>query len=159
MVVEGDRLPNCVLYEDSPANQVNVHDLFAGKKGILLGVPGAFTPTCSNSHLPGFIRHAEAVRAKGYDIVVCVTVNDPFVTAAWAKDREAEGKVRVLADTCAEFTKAIGMDSDKPVLGGVRSNRYTMIVEDNVITKLFVEPVAAGGGASCSLVENVLKFI
>lgn len=98
-------MPNTVLYEDSPANKVNVHDLFSGKKGILLGVPGAFTPTCSRSHLPGFIHNIEQVRAKGYEVVACVTVNDAFVTGAWAKDTQAENKVRILADPSAEFTK------------------------------------------------------
>lgn len=134
---------------------MSVHDLFSGKKGILLGVPGAFTPTCSNSHLPGFIKNIDQVKAKGYDVVVCVTVNDAFVTGAWAKDRQAEGKVRVLADPLAEFTKAINMEKDLPVLGGVRSKRYTMIVEDNVVKKVFEEP--DGTGASCSLADNVLK--
>jgi peroxiredoxin len=84
-----------------------LHDLFAGKKGILLGVPGAFTPGCSNTHLPGFIKNIDQVHAKGYNVVACVTVNDAFVTGAWAKERGAENKVRILADPQAEFTKVI----------------------------------------------------
>ena len=156
-IKEGTKLPNSVLYENTPANKVSVHDLFAGKKGIIIGVPGAFTPTCSNSHLPGFIKNIDQVRAKGYQEVICVTVNDAFVTGAWAKDRQAENKVRVLADPSAEFTKAIGMDKNLPPLGGVRSKRYTIIVEDNVVKQVFEEP--DGTGATCSLAENVLKKI
>jgi 2-Cys peroxiredoxin 5 len=107
------------------------------------------------SHLPGFIKNIDQVRAKGYETVVCVTVNDAFVTSAWAKDRQAEGKVRVLADPQAEFTKAISMEKDLPPLGGVRSKRYTMLVEDNVVKRVFEEPDGTGG--SCSLADNVLK--
>lgn len=145
------------MFKDSPGNQIKIRDLFAGKKGILLGVPGAFTPTCSNNHLPGFINNFEAVKSKGYDVIACVTVNDAFVTGAWAKDRQAEGKVHILADPQAEFTKAINMDKDLPVLGGIRSKRYTMIIEDNIVKKVFEEP--DGTGASCSLADNVLKNI
>ena len=107
--------------------------------------------------MPGFIKNIDQVKAKGYDTVVCVTVNDAFVTGAWAKDRGAEGKVRILADPLAEFTKAIKMDKDIPPLGGVRSKRYTLLVEDNVITKVFEEP--DGTGLSCSLADNVLKSL
>ena len=107
--------------------------------------------------MPGFIKNIEAVHAKGYDTIVCVCVNDPFVAAAWAAERQATGKVRVLADPNAEFTRAIHMDTDIPPLGGVRSKRYTMIVDDNVVKQVFEEP--DGTGASCSLADNILKHI
>ncbi len=107
--------------------------------------------------MPGFINNIEEVRGKGYDVVACVTVNDAFVAGAWAKDTQAEGKVRILADPSAEFTKAIGLDIDLPPLGGVRSKRYTLIVEDNVVKKVFVEPDGTSG--TCSLANNVLKQI
>lgn len=97
------------------------------------------------------------MKAKGYETIICVTVNDPFVTSAWSKDRQAENKVRILADPSAEFTKAIQMDKLLPPLGGVRSKRYTIIVEDNVVKKVFEEP--DGTGLSCSLADNVLKHI
>ena len=90
--------------------------------------------------MPGFIKNIEQVKAKGYDVVACVTVNDAFVTGAWGKERGADGKVRLLADPSAEFTKAIHMDKDLPPLGGVRSKRYTMIIEDNTVKKVFEEP-------------------
>lgn len=90
--------------------------------------------------MPGFIKNFEQVKAKGYDVIACVTVNDAFVAGAWGKDRQADGKVRILADPSAEFTKAIHMEKDLPPLGGVRSKRYTMIVEDNTVKKVFEEP-------------------
>ena len=105
--------------------------------------------------MPGFIKNIEQVHGKGYEVVACVTVNDPFVTAAWGKELKADGKVRILADPKAEFTKQIQMDKDLPPLGGIRSKRYTMLIEDNVVTKVFEEP--DGTGATCSLATNVLK--
>ena len=107
--------------------------------------------------MPGFIKNIDQVRSKGYDVVACVTVNDAFVAGAWAKERGAEGKVRILADPLAEFTKAIKMDKDIPPLGGVRSKRYTLVVDDLVVKKVFEEP--DGTGLSCSLADNVLKSI
>jgi len=153
----GTKLPDIEVYENSPATKVKLTDLFKGKKGILVGVPGAFTPTCSNSHLPGFIKNIDEVRAKGYDVVACVTVNDAFVTAAWSESLKAEGAVRVFADAGAEFTKAIGMDKDLPPLGGVRSKRYSLLIEDNVVKQVFEEP--DGTGATCSLAPNVMKHL
>ncbi len=105
--------------------------------------------------MPGFIKNIDKVRAKGYEVVACVTVNDPFVTGAWAKDRQADNKVRVLADPTAEFTKAIHMDKNIPPLGGVRSKRYTLVIENNVVQKVFEEPDGTGG--TCSLADNVLQ--
>ena len=108
------------------------------------------------SHLPGFIKNIEEVRSKGYSVLACVTVNDPFVTEAWGKELQADGKVRILADPLATFTKAINMEKEIPPLGqGVRSKRYTILVEDNVVKSVFEEP--DGTGATCSLADNVLK--
>lgn len=107
--------------------------------------------------MPGFIKNIDSVHGKGYDVVACVTVNDAFVTGAWAKDLKAGDKVRILADPSGEFTKAINMDKNIPPLGGVRSKRYTLLVEDNVVKKVFEEP--DGTGLTCSLADNVMQFL
>lgn len=104
----GDKLPNVDLFEGSPANKVNASQLFAGKKGVLFAVPGAFTPGCSKTHLPGYVEQADAIKAKGVDVIACVAINDPFVMEAWGKDQGADGKVTMLADTSGAFTKAVG---------------------------------------------------
>merc|ERR1711931_116976 len=109
----GDGVPAVTLYEASPAGKVELAQLCAGKKVVIFGVPGAFTPGCSNTHLPGYVEAAQDLKdSKGVEEIVCVAVNDPFVMEAWGKQRGAEGKVRMLADTCADLTKALGMDLD-----------------------------------------------
>merc|ERR1719396_72994 len=136
-VAEGDELPSISVDEGKPGEAVNVLELFRGKKGILFAVPGAFTPTCSEKHLPGFLDGADELKAAGAEVIACVSVNDPFVMAAWGKDQGAEGKVRMLADTKCELTKALDMELDATgKLGSIRSKRYAMIVEDGKITKL-----------------------
>jgi len=136
-IAEGDSLPSVDVDEGKPGETVNVLDLFKGKKGVLFAVPGAFTPTCSEKHLPGFIEGADELKAAGAEVIACVSVNDPFVMAAWGKDQEAEGKVRMLADTKCELTKALDMELDATgKLGNVRSQRYAMIVDDGKVTKL-----------------------
>lgn len=150
----GDKLPSVTVYENTPKDGVDIAELFAGKKGILFAVPGAFTPGCSKTHLPGYVDDFEKYKAKGVDVIACVSVNDPFVMAAWGESAKAEGKVRMLADTRAEFTKAVEMDMDAtPFLGNIRSKRYSLIVEDGVVTAVNVEP--SGTGLTCSL-SNVL---
>ncbi|XP_035695808.1 peroxiredoxin-5, mitochondrial-like [Branchiostoma floridae] len=150
----GDKLPGVDLYENTPGNKVNVSELFAGKKGVIFAVPGAFTPGCSKTHLPGFVSRAGDLQAKGVQVIACVSVNDPFVMEAWGRDQKAEGKVRMLADTGAEFTKAIGLDLDATaILGNIRSKRYSMLVEDGEVKQLNVEP--DGTGLSCSLAEEL----
>nr|AAM18076.1 peroxiredoxin V protein [Branchiostoma belcheri tsingtauense] len=150
----GDKLPGIDLYENTPGNKVNVSELFAGKKGVLFAVPGAFTPGCSKTHLPGYVGKAGDLKAKGVQVIACVSVNDPFVMEAWGKDQKAEGKVRMLADTGAEFTKAIGLDLDATgLLGNIRSKRYSMLVEDGEVKQLNVEP--DGTGLTCSLAEGL----
>lgn len=154
MVKEGDKLPSEQVYEGSVDNKVDSSELFNNRKGILLGFKGAFTPVCSQKHLPGFVDKMMDLKVKGYDYVVCVTVNDPFVTTAWAKNFNLPSNVRVISDPCARFTKAIGMEKDFPGLG-IRSKRYTLVVENNVIRKVFEEPDGESG--TVSMAENVIK--
>lgn len=141
-IAVGDKLPEMtlkVLGDDGPAN-VESASLFAGKKVVLFAVPGAFTPTCTLNHLPGFVENHEAIMAKDVDDIAVVAVNDPFVVGAWAKQSGGAGKIHFLADWDAAFTKALGMDIDLGVAGlGVRSKRYSMIVEDGTVTTLNVE--------------------
>ena len=113
-------------------------DLFAGKKTVLFAVPGAFTPTCSQAHLPGYVALADKIKAKGVDNIICVSVNDAFVMKAWGDANNAE-EVIMLADGGADFTKAIGLEMETGVFGGVRSQRYVMVVDDGVVTVLNVE--------------------
>lgn len=149
----GDKLPAIDLFEDSPANKVNLAKIAAGKKIIVFAVPGAFTPGCSKTHLPGFIQKAGELKSKGVAEIFCVAINDPFVMAAWGKEQGADGKVRMLADPAGEFTDALELGVDLPVLGGKRSKRYSMVLEDGVVKELNVEP--DNTGLSCSLADNI----
>merc|ERR1711997_986252 len=118
----GDALPSVDLFEGTPGNKVNLAEECKSGKHVIMGVPGAFTPTCSKTHLPGYVAKAEKLKAQGVGQIFCVSVNDPFVMAAWGENQGAEGKVRMLADTCGEFTKAMEVDLDvTAVLGNVRS--------------------------------------
>ncbi|XP_023217763.1 peroxiredoxin-5, mitochondrial-like [Centruroides sculpturatus] len=154
----GDSLPSIDLMENTPDSKVNIAELFKNKKGILFAVPGAFTPGCSKTHLPGYVQDYDQLKQKGIDVIACVAVNDPFVMEAWGKDQKAEGKIRMLADTTAEFTKAIGMDVDvTDKLGGIRSKRYSMIIEDGKVKQLCLEP--DGFGLTCSLSSNIQKLL
>lgn len=149
----GDSVPNIDLYEDSPANKVNLAELCAGKKVVLFAVPGAYTPGCSKSHLPGYVGRADELKSGGVNEIVCVSVNDPFVMSAWGKEHNATGKIRLLADPTAAFTKNVDLGVDLPPLGGLRSKRYSMVVDNGVITQLNVEP--DGTGLSCSLADKL----
>ena len=153
----GDSLPaNVKLKEMGEAGpkDVTVGELCKGKKIALFAVPGAFTPTCSMKHLPGFVDHAAAIKAKGVDEVVCLSVNDAFVMGAWGDASHAKGKVRMLADGNGEFTKAVGLTLDASGFGmGVRSQRYAMIVQDGKVQELLLEP---GPGLTVSSAEGVL---
>jgi len=149
----GDKLPTVDLFEDSPANKLSSTELCSGKKVVIFAVPGAFTPGCSKTHLPGYLEQAAALRAKGVADVICISVNDPFVMSAWGKENEAAGKVRMLADPLAEFTKALDLGVDLPPLGGLRSKRYSMVVENNIVKQLNVEP--DNTGLSCSLANKL----
>ncbi|XP_077402103.1 peroxiredoxin-5, mitochondrial [Vanacampus margaritifer] len=155
----GDSLPAVEVHEGEPGNKVNMNQLFKGKKGILFAVPGAFTPGCSKTHLPGFVQQAADFKSKGIQEVACVSVNDAFVMAAWGKEHGADGKIRMLADPTGEFTKAVDLllDSDQivQVLGNKRSKRYSMLVEDGVVKKINVEP--DGTGLTCSLAPSIMS--
>ncbi|XP_034540188.1 peroxiredoxin-5, mitochondrial [Notolabrus celidotus] len=155
----GENLPAIEVQEGEPGNKVAMDQLFKGKKGVLFAVPGAFTPGCSKTHLPGFVQQAADLKSKGIQEVACISVNDAFVMAAWGKEHGTDGKVRMLADPTGAFTKAVDLllDSDQIVqaLGNKRSKRYAMLVEDGVVKKVNVEP--DGTGLTCSLASNILS--
>ncbi len=138
----GDSIPSASfkVKTDEGIDEVSTDDLFAGKKVVLFALPGAYTPTCSASHLPGFVQQADAIKAKGVDTIACLSVNDAFVMGSWGKEHSADGAVMMLADGNADFSKAIGLDFDASGFGmGTRSQRYAMIVEDGKVTTLNVE--------------------
>ena len=142
----GDRLPAVSLKQLTPEGikEVPITDLTSGKKVVLFAVPGAFTPTCSEKHLPGFIDLADDITAKGVEAILCVAVNDPFVVSAWDKAKNVGGKVKMLSDGNAEFTRALGLDFDGSAVGlGTRSKRYAMVVDDGVVKALMVEDAPA----------------
>ena len=136
----GERIPHATLNALKDGVQaVDTNDLFGGRKVVLFAVPGAFTPTCSAKHLPGFVEHFDAFRSRGID-VACMAVNDAFVMGAWGRELQAAGKVRMLADGDAVFTKATGLTLDLTGKGlGLRSNRYSALVKNGVVTTLNVE--------------------
>ena len=142
----GDRIPSVTLTKATAEGPqpVESEDFFKGRKVALFAVPGAFTPTCSARHLPGFVDKIDALKAKGVDEVACTAVNDAFVLQAWAKSAEAEGKVTMLADGSGTFAKALGLDADFSKFGmGNRSQRYSMLVDDGVVQQLNVEEPGA----------------
>ena len=138
----GDKIPEGTLTqmtEKGPA-PISTSELFGGKKVVLFAVPGAFTPTCSAKHLPGFKDHAADLKAKGVDTIACVSVNDLFVMKAWGKDQGIDGEVLMLADGNGDFTRAVGLEFDGSKFGmGSRSQRYSLIAKDGVVTTLNVE--------------------
>ena len=157
-IQEGDRLPEATLHvmQGGRPTAVTTGDLFGGKKVVLFAVPGAFTPTCSQAHLPGYVANADEIKAKGVDSIVCVAVNDAFVMDAWGADRNAEELV-MAGDGNGEFTAAIGLEMDGRGFGlGTRSERYAMIVDDGVVTKLAVE---APGAFEVSKAEAILEAL
>ncbi|XP_055879559.1 peroxiredoxin-5, mitochondrial-like [Biomphalaria glabrata] len=140
----GDPLPNVYLYEGNPGNAISAVDLYKGKKGVLFGVVGAFTPGCTNSHIPDYLSLHEKFKEEGY-MISCVSVNDPFVMDAWGKSTHADGKIRMLADPRGEFTIALGMDLDcKQIMGGIRSQKYSLVIEDGKIQSINVDPEHTG---------------
>lgn len=155
-IKEGETLPSVDLTEmtDSGPAPVSLSELTKGKRVVLFAVPGAFTPTCSAKHLPGFIEQAGAIRGKGVDEIVCVSVNDAFVMGAWGKQAGATGKVRMLADGNGDFARALGLQMDGRKFGmGERSQRYALVARDGKVEKLYVEP---GPGLTVSSAESVL---
>ena len=160
-IAVGDKIPDATLYhmtDEGPA-AISTDEIFSGKKVAMFGVPGAFTPTCHKSHMPSFVAAAAALKAKGVDAIVCVTVNDPFVAAHWA---EASGAgvsgIRVLADPAAELTRAMGLDFDATARGlGVRCKRFSALVKDGEVTVLNIED--APGQATCTIGEVLVDQI
>jgi peroxiredoxin len=155
-IQEGEKIPDVTLKTTS-MKDVTTQELFAGKKVVLFAVPGAFTPTCSQQHLPGFVTQSEAIRAKGVDDIICVSVNDAFVMDCWGKDRSVGDKVTLIADGNAALAKALGLDFDGSGIGfGTRSQRYAAIVEDGVVTKLAVEKPMAFEVSSAEAILEAL---
>lgn len=153
----GDKIPEgsvMTMTEEGP-KPLSTDEIFSGKRVVLFAVPGAFTPGCSMKHLPGFLEHLDAIKAKGVDTVACLAVNDAFVMDAWAKDRGVDGKILMLADGGADFTKVLGLDMDASRFGmGTRSKRYSMVVEDGVVTALNVDE---SGVVDVSSAEKTLQ--
>ncbi|KAI8422853.1 hypothetical protein MSG28_006595 [Choristoneura fumiferana] len=149
----GDNLPAADLFEDSPANKVNICELTAGKKVVLFAVPGAFTPGCSKTHLPGYVQNADKMKSEGVDEIVCISVNDPYVMAAWGAQHNTKGKIRMLADPSGQLRQGPGPRHNSAPLGGFRSKRFSMVINDSKVEQLNVEP--DGTGLSCSLADKL----
>lgn len=151
MIKVGDRLPDAtfmVMTDSGPAERTT-GEAFGGRKVALFAVPGAFTPTCHNNHLPGFLAKADEFKAKGVDAIACVAVNDVFVMGAWAKATGGEGRIEFLADGSAAFARATGLELDASARGlGIRSRRYAMLVDDGVVKALLVEDIPSKAEAS-----------
>ncbi|TDG08624.1 peroxiredoxin [Paraburkholderia guartelaensis] len=149
MIKQGETLPEATLFEfvedaregcTLGPNSFDVQKEAAGKRVVIFGLPGAFTPTCSAKHVPGYVEHFDALRAAGVDEVWCVSVNDAFVMGAWGRDQRTSGKVRMMADGSAALTRALGLEQDLSARGmGIRSQRYAMVVDDGVVKTLHVE--------------------
>jgi peroxiredoxin len=158
-IAVGDRLPDATFTTMSAEGPkpLQTAEVFGGRKVALFAVPGAYTPTCSKQHLPGYVQRYDELKSKGFDVIACTAVNDIFVLSAWSKDGGADGKVLMLADGSADFARKIGLDIDLTGRGlGVRSRRYSMIVEDGVVKSLNVEEVPSNHDKSsatmmCSL--------
>lgn len=159
-IAPGNRLPDAhftVMTPSGPADKTT-SDVFSGKRVVLFAVPGAFTPTCHVSHLPGFLNNIDAFKAKGVDLIACTAVNDVFVMDAWAKSTGAQNQIMFLADGSGDFAKAIGLELDASGKGlGLRSHRYAMLVEDGVVKALNVEDIP--GKAEMSSAEVLLAAL
>ena len=155
----GDKIPSVTLRYLTPEGPkgVSSDEFFAGKKVALFAVPGAFTRTCSQRHLPGYVTHAAELKAKGVDTIACLSANDHFVMGAWGKEHGADDKVVMLGDGSGDFTRAIGLELDRTKEGmGMRSQRYSMLVEDSVVKALHVEQP---GQFDVSSAETMLKAL
>ena len=143
------------LYENNPGQVIEVEELLENKKVILFGVPGAFTPGCSKTHLPGYIKDYDLIKMKGVDEIVCLSVNDPFVMEAWGKAHNADGKVRMLADTHGELAHHLGVVLDaEHILGNKRMKRFSLLAINGVVQAFNIEP--DGTGLTCSLSDHIL---
>jgi peroxiredoxin len=156
----GDKLPSVTLRQITPEGpkEITTDEFFRGKKVALFAVPGAFTPACSQRHLPGYVDKAADIRAKGVDEIACVAVNDPAVMTAWGKEQKTEGKVSMLADGSGDFARALGLELDLTKNGlGMRSKRYSMLVDNGVVKSLNVE--LQPGQVELSGAEAMLKAL
>ncbi|MEM8982319.1 MAG: peroxiredoxin [Pseudomonadota bacterium] len=155
----GERMPDGTfgtMTSEGPG-QLSAAELFAGKKVVLFSVPGAFTPTCSNNHLPGYVEHAAALQAKGVDTIACTAVNDAFVMGAWGKERGVGDEVLMLADGNGDYVKALGLELDASGFGmGIRGQRFAIVVDDGVATHVHVEE---GGEFRVSAAEAILEVL
>ena len=159
MIQVGDRVPDVELYRMSPSGPEAIRpgDWFRGKRVVLFALPGAFTPTCSAHHLPGYLERSEEIRSKGVDSIACLSVNDSYVMDAWRKDQGIEDEIEMLADGAGLFTSAIGLELDLSKRGyGTRSARYAMIVKDSAVTHLNVE---ASGKFEVSDAATILDLL
>ncbi len=157
-IQEGDKLPAATMFmmQDGKPGPVTTSELFDGKKTVVFALPGAYTPTCSQAHLPGYVVNADAIKAKGVDSIVCISVNDAFVMDSWGADKNAE-EILMVGDGNGEFTAAIGLEMDGSGFGlGTRSQRYAMIVDDGTVTKLAVEDP---GQFEVSKAESMLEAL
>jgi len=155
----GEKIPNISLkhMDKSGMQTVSTDDLFKNKKVVLFALPGAFTPTCSAKHLPGFVQHAADIKKKGVDVIACLSVNDAFVMDAWGKSQNVDDKVLMLADGNGDFSKAVGLTMDGTGYGmGLRSSRYAMVIENGVVKALNVE---APGAFEVSSAEAIMKAL
>ncbi len=155
----GDKVPSAILMQmkDGKPTPVKTDDFFAGKKVALFALPGAFTPTCSAKHLPGYIQNADTFKNKGVEAIACVSVNDAFVMGAWGDQQGSGDKVAMLADGNGDFTKAVGLEMDGSKFGmGQRSQRYSMLVDNGVVKELNVEEP---GAFAVSSAEHMLKQV
>ena len=154
----GDRIPEATLYlpSDSGPQPTSTGEIFSGRKVVLVGMPGAFTPTCHRNHLPGFIENRDAILEKGVDEIVVLSTNDAWVMGAWAESSGAKDRIRFVSDGNGEFVRKAGLDFDNSLRGmGTRSRRFAMIVEDGVVTSLAVED--APGQATVSNAAGILE--
>lgn len=159
MIKVGDQIPSMTLTKATAEGPkpVTTDEIFKGRKVVLFAVPGAFTPTCSAKHLPGFVQNFDAMKAKGVDEIVCMAVNDGFVMGAWGREQGVGDNITMLSDGSAALTKAMGLELDLVARGmGVRSQRFAMVVQDGKVTHLAVE---AAGGFDVSRAEAVLAAL
>ena len=158
-IKKGDKLPDAkVFILDKDPKEISIKQIIGEEKVILFGLPGAFTPTCSAKHLPGFMKSTEELKKKGIKKVICISINDPFVMDAWGKAHNVENKILMLGDSMGNFTKSIGAEIDLNKRGlGIRSSRYTMLIEKGYIVKISEEEIA--GKCENTAAENFLKEI
>ena len=154
----GDSMPKGTLHrmDEGGPKAVATDELFAGKKVVLFSVPGAFTPTCSQRHLPGFVGHADALKAKGIDTIACMAVNDAFVMGAWGEDQNVGDKVLMLADGSASYAKALGLELDLTAVAfGVRGKRFSLLVEDGVVRSVNIDEEGLASSSAEAMLEQL----